>query len=182
MTLGQFHSSSFHLILQNHNLDTVSNVPWALVYFTTCSLMKGIPLRGKPSDEAHLNSKDCGGLTQPRYKQEWHLSIQHASRTMQIHLNSFNQRSIHVYTPPEMQMLREWSTCQYALGEASCVFLGISRLLEQCESGSQQTTETLTEAPCSAGPRASCRAYRLILPPSPPQRRCLMSPANPWRP
>ena len=58
--------------------------------------------------------------------------------------------------------------------------LGSLGSLEQCESGCQQTTETLTEAPCSAGPRASCRAYRLILPPSPPQRRCLTSPANPW--
>ena len=108
------------------------------------------------------------------------MALEHSTCiTYNANPSEFFQSKVH--TPPEMQMLREWSTCRYALGEASCVFLGISRSLEQCES-CQQTTETLTEAPCSAGPRASCRAYRLILPPSPPQRRCLMSPANPWRP
>lgn len=51
------------------------------------------------------------------------MALEHSTCiTYNANPSEFFQSKVH--TPPEMQMLREWSTCRYALGEASCVFLG----------------------------------------------------------
>ena len=48
-----------------------------------------------------------------------------------------------VHTPPEMQILRESSTCQYALRETSCVCPSLGRGSSARLVCHQQTTETL---------------------------------------